>query len=78
MKTALYGVMLSALLVAGCIEKTPFTWPEAETATSQAVPPPARKHLAAVRADQVTAENAHEKAQQLEEELENDSSEALR
>jgi hypothetical protein len=70
MKTALYGVMLGALLAAGCIPKVPFTWPDDGATSDQAALP--RKHPAAVRADQVTAENARDKAKELEDELEND------
>jgi hypothetical protein len=71
MKTALYGVMLSALLAAGCIPKMPFTWPDDGSAEEAAVP--VRKHVAPVRPDQVTAENAAQKARELDEELQNDS-----
>jgi hypothetical protein len=74
MKTALYGVMLGALLAAGCIPKAPFAWPDdTDPATYQTSVQPVRKHASPVRADQVTAENAHEKAQALEEELEGES-----
>jgi hypothetical protein len=71
MKKALYGLMLTALLSAGCIPQAPFVWP-GEGASSGEPLPPERKHVPAVRADQVTAENAHNRAQQLEDELEND------
>jgi hypothetical protein len=71
MKTALYGLMLTALLAAGCIPQAPFVWP-GDGATSGEQAQPERKHTPAVRADQVTAENAHQMAQQVEEELEND------
>jgi hypothetical protein len=68
MKTALYGLMLSALLTAGCIPKAPFVWPEESPTPAE----PPRKHVSAVRADQVTPENAHDKAHDLEEELGSD------
>jgi hypothetical protein len=71
MKTALYGVLLTALLSAGCLPQAPFVWP-GDGATSGEPVPVERKHTAAVRADQVTAENAREKAQQVEDELEAD------
>jgi hypothetical protein len=71
MKTALYGVLLTALLSAGCIPQAPFVWP-GDGATSGEQGPPDRKHPSAVRADQVTAENAHEVSQHLEDELEID------
>lgn len=72
MKTALCGALLAALLAAGCIPKSPFTWPgDGVTHGEQAVPP--RKHVPVVRADQVTRENAWEKAREEEEELERDS-----
>jgi predicted small lipoprotein YifL len=72
MKTALYGVMLAALLAAGCIRKAPFAWPDDKaTPAEQAVQP--RKHVPVVRPNQVTPENALEKARALEEEIENDS-----
>ncbi len=72
MKGALYGVMLSALLGSGCIMSgSPFTWP-GDGATSDQTVLPARKHVPAVRADQLTAENARDKAHELEDELEND------
>jgi hypothetical protein len=71
MKTALYGVLLTALLSAGCIPQAPFVWP-GDGATSGEQGPPEKKHPSAVRADQVTGENAREKAQQLEDELETD------
>jgi hypothetical protein len=68
MKRALYGLMLIPLLAAGCVD-APFTWPD-KAATSAEQPAP--KRVTAVRADQVTQENAREKAQELEDELEND------
>jgi hypothetical protein len=71
MKTALYGVLLAALFAAGCIPKAPFTWPD-DGATSAAQAAQPRKHVPAVRADQLTPENAAEKAKALAEELEND------
>ena len=73
MKTALYGLMLSALLAAGCIPKAPFTWPDDGAAPAEDIDPGARKHVSAVRADQVTPENAAQKARELEAELDSDS-----
>ena len=73
MKTALYGLMLSALLAAGCIPKAPFTWPDDGAVPAEDSEPAPRKHASAVRADQVTAENAAEKARELAAELDNDS-----
>jgi hypothetical protein len=73
MKTALYGLMLSALLAAGCIPKAPFTWPDDSAAPAEDVDLGARKHVGAVRADQVTPENAAQKARELEAELDSDS-----
>ncbi len=71
MRTALYGMMLAALLAAGCMPRPPFLWPEEEsTPVEQA--PQTIKHTPPVRADQVTPENAAEKARQLEAELENE------
>jgi predicted small lipoprotein YifL len=72
MKTALYGLMLSALLSAGCIPKAPFTWPDDDSAPAADADQPARKHVGAVRPDQVTTENATQKARELEAELDND------
>jgi hypothetical protein len=71
MKKALYGVLLTALLSAGCLPQAPFVWP-GDGATSTEQPSPERKPAPAVRADQVTNENANEKAQLLETELEID------
>ena len=73
MRTVYYGLMLAALLCAGCVTPN-FVWPEDNPAT----PPPqaepvVRKHVPAVRPDQVTSENAGEKVQALEEELNSDS-----
>jgi hypothetical protein len=72
MKTALYGLMLSALLAAGCLPKAPFTWPDDGSAPAEDAEQAARKHVGAVRPDQVTTENATEKARELETELDND------
>jgi hypothetical protein len=72
MKTAMYGVILTALLAAGCIPQAPFVWPGDGATSGDEVAQPDRKHTSAVRADQVTGENARDKAQQLEDELEND------
>ena len=72
MRKALFGLMLTALLAAGCVDKAPFTWPEADPAAPQSGLRPAREHVAPVRADQVTSENARQTARALEEELEND------
>jgi hypothetical protein len=52
--------------------KAPFTWPDDTTPTAEPPSPP-RKHTNPVRADQLTADNAAEKARELEIELENDS-----
>ncbi len=71
MKSALYGLMLSALLAAGCVH-TPFTWPDDGSAPAADADSAARKHVGAVRPDQVTTENATEKARELETELDND------
>ncbi len=71
MKKALYGVLLTALLSAGCLPQAPFLWP-GDGATSGEQLPAEKKHVPAVRADQVTAENAHEMTQRVEQELEND------
>jgi hypothetical protein len=73
MKTALYGLMLSALLAAGCIPKAPFTWPDDSAVPAEDADVGARKHVGAVRADQVTPENAAQKARELEAELDSDS-----
>ena len=70
MKTALYGVMLSALLTTGCLIKTPFVSPD--DADPPGVAPPVRKPISQVRPDQVTPENAPEKAEDLKDEIEND------
>jgi len=72
MKTVLYGLMLSALLAAGCVH-TPFTWPDDGSAGAEDVDLAARKHVTAVRADQVTPENVAQKARELEAELDSDS-----
>jgi len=72
MKTALHGLMVAALLAGGCMPKAPFTWPDDSPAAAEQPAPP-RKHTAPVRADQVTADNAAEKAWELEQELENDN-----
>ena len=72
MKKALYGVLLSALLAAGCLPD-PFVRPDGGPSTDQkdfqADLQPARKYVEPVRADQVTAENAVEMADHLEAEL---------
>jgi len=72
MKTALYGVILSALLAAGCVTK-PSLWPDDSPGPAEQQAAQPRKHGSVVRADQVNQENAHEKAHDLEEELENDN-----
>jgi hypothetical protein len=72
MKTALYGVLLGALLATGCLSQLPFAYSPQGNGTSADTGTQARKHVAPVRPDQVTAENAPQKAQQLEEELDND------
>jgi hypothetical protein len=72
MKTALHGLMLAALLAAGCMPKAPYLWPDDDATPVEPVAPP-QKHTPPVRADQVTQENAAEKARELEAELQNDS-----
>jgi len=74
MRIMCYGLMLTALLaIAGCIPRAPFTWPDDSPApVEQPVAAPERKHVPAVRPDQVSPENAAEKAQALEEELNGD------
>jgi hypothetical protein len=72
MKTALHGLMLAALLVGGCMPKAPFLWPDDDATAVESVATP-QKHTPPVRADQVTQENAAEKARELEVELQNDS-----
>ena len=71
MKTAMYGMMLSALLAAGCVTK-PFMWPDDGAPSADQAAQLPRKHVSAVRADQVTEDNARDKAQELQDELEND------
>ena len=73
MKRVLYGLMTAALLAAGCIPKAPFTWPDDGSAPAEDIDPAARKHVSAVRADQVTPENASQMARDLDAELDNDS-----
>jgi hypothetical protein len=72
MKKALYGMMLTALLAAGCIPQAPFIWPNKDATSGDQALEPIRKPAPVVRADQVTAENARDKAQQLEDEVEYD------
>jgi hypothetical protein len=73
MKTALYSVMLAALLAAGCIPRAPFTWPDdSDAAAARSEVRPEKKHATAVRADQVTPENAREMARMLKDEMEHD------
>ena len=68
----LYGVMLIALLASGCIIQSPFVMPEPEAAPQTTDTQPVCKHVTAVRADEVTTENAHQKAQEAFDEIEND------
>ena len=68
MKRLLLGIALTALLATGCVYKSPFVWPEPDPAPAETP----HKHVPAVRADQITKENAHEKAQDVEAEIEND------
>jgi hypothetical protein len=75
MKTAVFGLMLTALLASGCVQpwENPFIFGPDDVASQQAAQDAQLlKHAPAVRADQVTTENASEKARALEEELEND------
>jgi len=73
MKRVLYGLMTAALLAAGCIPKAPFTWPDDSAPPAEEAAAAARKHASPVRADQVTPENAAQKAREMAEELDNDS-----
>ena len=73
MKRVLYGLMTAALLAAGCIPKAPFTWPDDSAPPAEEAAASARKHASPVRADQVTPENATQKAREMAEELDNDS-----
>ncbi len=71
MKRVLYGAILSALLTTGCVYKSPFVWPEPDPAPADVQP---QKRPAAVRADQITIENAHQKAREVEDDIEFDRS----
>ncbi len=72
MRTACYGLLLTALLTPGCVPKT-FTLPDDPPAPAVQPAPVVRKHVPPVRPDQVAPENAAEKAQALEEELNSDN-----